>query len=467
MNIPMKKRKIALMALLLISIAALIFVYFWLEGDEPYNNIIDDNPPLSGLTLPDVENIYVSYEGDSFMLVMQEGRWVVYGAEGIMLENLMAGSLVTNIINLRAETIDIPELNLAELGLDETRRTIIVNATNTEGVPEGDFIIHLGGMTVTGEYFYLMIEGDSEIYLVSANVGNFLNVSLTDLRSRRLPVIHTPGVQYVFISERDRPVIELRMNDEATNLDIWRDTLGFNMLIFERPFRTPRGAYISRIEEEILIPITYMRIKDFIDDAPADYSIFGLDNPFMRIMVSCETEDGLRIVDLGLEFGNFTEDGDVYFRLTNSPNVYTMSREFLNPLIGLDAFELADKFVFISDSQITDRVEITAGGRLATIGIYRVEDGQDTYTFNGSAISTERFRELYQHISGISADYLLADDVVRGELAASITYFVGDRFYTVRYFEYTEGFLAAEVFGVLEFAVHRSSVDRMIRAVIE
>ena len=164
--------------------------------------------------------------------------------------------------------------------------------------------LYLGNKTADGITWYLMKEGDPKVYTVADLHGLRLSYSLSEFRNRDLPDIDLSTIKYLYISGEDKREIEIIGKKNSGE-----EQSGYNQDILEinKPYKTTMRADSYKLKK-ILGNINDLTIREFIDDHPADYSEYGLDQPGLSLIIEDE-ENTLELV-----FGSSLEDGTIYFR---------------------------------------------------------------------------------------------------------------------------------------------------------
>lgn len=396
-----------------------------------------------------------------------ETVWVTTKPYAVELVQSKVTDLARSFSSLTANLVveEQPE-DLSIYGLKEPK--VIATATLDDGET---IVLHLGNKTADGSGWYLMKKGDSKVYTVGTYHGDRLSLSFSDYRSKDLAVIDPLKMNYMRITGADRREIEIVTNDDLTDEE---EAYGLNLYYMIKPFKKPRGVDSTKLGER-LEKVTSLKIKEFVDDHPSDYSKYGLDEPKLNLLI--KDQDG---TTLDLSFGSSLEDGTIYFKTGDSDAVYLMdesSIEFLN----FAPMDVADKFALLVNIDDVDQVVFEGRGRRHTLSIERTtveaeEEGEEdkevsTYYLDGREVEEKPFKSFYQSIIGIVVDTEKAH-TAEGRPDLKLTYHLNkgtrDR-RTVELIPHDQDFYSLVVDGDMEseFLIFRNRLDWVFGALDE
>lgn len=332
--------------------------------------------------------------------------------------------------------------------------------------------LYLGNKTADGSTWYLMKEGDPKVYTVANHHGQRLNSSWSEFRNKDLPVIDTTNLTYMHLSGENRREIEVVKRDDLSDAEL---AYGMNLFQMTKPFKNIRGVDGTKLSE-MLQNVAGLKIKEFVEDHPTDYSKYGLDQPKLQFVIKDET------TTLDLSFGDSLDDGTVYFKAGNSDGVYLMeesSIEFLN----LEPMDIADKFALLVGIDGVDEITLEGRGRRHTLSITRTtveseedgeEDGEEdevveTYFLDGKPVEEDPFKDFYQRLISIVVNAEKAHTVVGGAPELKITYHLnkGDqKNATVELYPYDDDYYSLVSDGDMEseFLIYRNQPEWLFEA---
>ena len=324
-------------------------------------------------------------------------------------------------------------------------------------------VLYLGSKTAAGNTYYLMKEGDPNVYAVWMNHGSRLSSKLSEYRDKSLPKINVQEMQYLFMSRPGLKDIELVTND-----DIGEDQAQYGLSIFSmvKPYSQPMGVSGDKVAP-IMDAIPALTIKDFAEDNPEDLSKYGLDEPSYRLIVKDKENT------LDLSFGSEFENGkEIYFMAAGSDSVYTMDKSLLE-FMNTKPLDIVERFAFIVNIDHVDKVEIEGFGRKHIISMTRrteksEEEGKEdevitTYFADGKEMEEKPFKRYYQALIGLMIDSEKVSEP-EGEPEVRTTFYLNrenNRVIVVEYIPYDKDFYQIVRDGKSEFLISRHRINRM------
>ena len=126
--------------------------------------------------------------------------------------------------------------------------------------------IYVGNLTPTSEYFYMMVEGNENVYLVDADTAGYLAVNETQLRNRFVVEDSTSDFTELCLQVGDDVIYQLEYSDDS-----WEMTVPYSIPILLD------GSKIS----SLAITLQELEIDDFgdTDVTEDDYAEYGFDDP--------------------------------------------------------------------------------------------------------------------------------------------------------------------------------------------
>lgn len=385
-----------------------------------------------------------------------ETIWVVTKPYPVELIQSKVTELAGSFSDLTAEIIveEDPQ-DLSIYGLENP--SVIGTVSLQDGTKT---TLYLGNKTADGITWYLMKEGDPKVYTVADLHGLRLSYSLSEFRNRDLPDIDLSTIKYLYISGEDKREIEIIGKKNSGE-----EQSGYNQDILEinKPYKTTMRADSYKLKK-ILGNINDLTIREFIDDHPADYSEYGLDQPGLSLIIEDE-ENTLELV-----FGSSLEDGTIYFKTGDSEGVYLMDEASIE-FLSFEPFDILDKYVLWYNIQDIDEVIIEGRGRKHTLSITRTDEGLEegevqsdqTYFLDGKEVEKKYFEDFHKSLIGIVIDAEKAHSA-HGTPELKITYhFNKDDLKTriIEFYPYDEGSCSLVLDGDMEseFLVYHKRVD--------
>jgi len=424
-----KKRNAITLVSLLLALIALIGVYFWYDNYKTAKEAEVEEPvttiDLATIDTAALNSLHVVMQDADLNLVLQDEVWVSEADPERPINQDHVTSMLNAINDINADRIimENPE-NLADYGLEAPAATVSVNLADGSVVT-----IKIGNKAGASEGYYGMVNEDGIVYLLPIEMGTAFQYTDLEMTSvAESPEITAENINYISIDIRDGEYYELKYSDEAK-----LDNTGSSMYSWEilKPYGSGYMADSSKVSE-IQANYTSFNYTGCVDYQADDLSLYGLDQPAATITIGyyverteeleeaeTDPETGEEITEktyydpyeYQVSIGNLTEEGEYYTKIDGSDAVYTIAASTIDPMLTIDVFSLMNPYVLIPNIDAVDHIEANIQGKVYTMDIEytttKNDDGEEettgTYTFEGSEIEEDTFKELYQKI--ISATY--------------------------------------------------------------
>jgi len=397
-------------------------------------------------------------DGDDKKEPKTETIWKITSYMPVKLNKSKVDDLTRSFSSLTAEElVEEDAKDLSIYGLDKPA------ATGTAILDDGTTVtLYLGNKTAQGSTYYLMKDGDTNVYTVYSHHADRLNSSLSDFRDKSLPTVNTAELTYLNISGEGREEMEIVLNDSQSSTEA---EFGLGLYQLVKPYKRPRGVDTSKLDPK-LEGVSGLAIKEFVDDQPADLAKYGLDNPSLRFVIKDKENT------LDLSFGDTLEDGTIYFKTADSDAVYVIDESKVE-FMDIKPMDIADKFALLVNIENVDKVIVEAKGESHTLSMTRKtekakEEGKDdevitTYFFDGKEIEEDDFKDFYQSLIGIVVD-TQKYQTAQGKPDLKITYHLNKgskRELSVEYIPYDRDFYSVVRDGDMEseFLVYKNRLD--------
>ena len=391
------------------------------EESEEEKNLIDVmkiDTTIASYAYSDAESGYeINYA---------EGRWFVDGNKNAVLSESSVYSMLSVISDLKTETIvEENSTDLAKYGIDDSK---IIKVTDDSG---NDYAVKIGSQTATESGYYAVVDGETKIFILSADDYALLCGGLDSIRHREFVAIRGDILRVTIINPENKIVIHPKesVNVNASNLNSWE---------MVSPFHKDVNDYI--FEENVINAFDFTAV-DFVDDNPSDYSVYGLSNPSYTIII--ETNADVYKVYLG----NVVEGNKIYAKTDDAPNVYTISTETVK-YRDFTPIYLLDSLIFSRNIFVVDNI-VFKGEEEHVLKI----DGSD-YIIDGKKVDEEKFRRTYLSIiSSVISGEVESGKIGKEICSLTVNYNNGTPSETVVFYEYGDMYCAVSVNGVMEFYV--------------
>lgn len=167
----------------LITLAALfVFLLLAYFGLHNYNNIeAQKEEENNTIVITEFESDEVSafsydYDGENYSYTKKEDEWLYDGDSTLDMEETLIISMLDTAGSLLGEEIISEYDSLDTYGLENPSKTITVTLTD-----DTQITIKVGAYNDIVGYYYLLVEGDNNLYLVDSTILYTFEVSYTEL----------------------------------------------------------------------------------------------------------------------------------------------------------------------------------------------------------------------------------------------------------------------------------------------
>jgi hypothetical protein len=457
-------KKLLKIVLLIVLLGVLIGAYFYLSKnptDKTDKDKSAESETIEILKLDEskMTKIILNNEKGSFSFIKKDNNWVYEEKQDLKLDQNMLNRLVQNFTSLTAEkSVEKEAKDLDKYGLKNSKNTV------TSFLKDGSsYTLELGDKTPEGSSYYLKLKNKNDIYTVSESVGDSIKYSINDLRSKELPAIDTSDIKYIKIVNLKGETIEIKANEAQNDNE---KQYGINAFVMTKPYNNIHAVNSDKLNE-LNDSITKLSISDFISDSSKELSKYGLDKPRLEILA----KDGKN--ELHLYFGKDVDNNNVAFKIAGAPEIYAMSKDSMEAL-NLNPFDLIDKFVYLTNIDLVNQINIENGSQKDIITLSRTvkkaeKEGEKdetltTYKINGKEVSEEPFKNFYQKLIGLQVE-AVNDKNLSEKPEVRIVYNLNStnkKTTIVSFVEYNNDFYAVFVDGKSEFLISKIQVQNML-----
>lgn len=439
-----KKEFIIVISVITLLAAALLILKFTSDdnkiksNDESQNEIVqktvDLNEQILNVQNPDMY-FCVTNELENYSVVNELGMWYSPENPNVLLDQNLINVIINKACTLNAISVEKNAEDILKYGLDNPAS--VFEFKDVDGM---SYKINLGIKTPTNSGYYISLNDERNVYILSNEDFSTLFGGINSLRNKKIIDVKAEDIYAVTIANEEnvisiKPKTEGNINTHSSS--VWE---------MVTPYRKDVNQYIF---EENVIKAMDFTVTDFVDDNPSDYSIYGLDDP--KYTITFETSTNEYTVFLG-------DDKDaehIYMQISGLSNVYTINKEQVK-YIDYTPVYLLDSLVFSRIISYVNTIEFSAGDNhvLSTDGTYFYIDGKE--------VDEEMYRTAYRSMiaSTISGE---VEDSLGNELCRYTFYYnTGTPSETVVFYEYGELYAAVEINGITEFYVKRSYVEDII-----
>ncbi len=343
--------------------------------------------------------------------------------------------------------------DLSVYGLDDPQAEVRVD------LEDGSVIRYfLGNASPTGDSYYLMKEGDENVYAVRNYPAEAFLFTLDDLRSDTLPTVNLQNLTYLRIENEE--TIEIELVDPESDEFVH----SFSSYKMTQPYSIPRAGSSDKIGE-YLENFPRLYIGKVITDQADDLSVYGLDPP--RAQLEIRDANGGK---LHLLFGTEADEGGVYAKQADEDKIFTITEDL--GFLDQKAFDFVDKFILLINIDLVESFTIKTPNKTYTSTIEREtveKEGEEedeviaTYFLNGVEIAEKPYKKFYQKVIGLLVDSENPDPK-EGKAEVTISFDLNKEGAKMPYAELVplnKNFYSVYQDGISEFVLSKVQVDAM------
>lgn len=309
----MEHKKRMLIGLLLVA-AALGMALYLVTGsnqkaEQTSSAAAEGAIPLSSFAAEDLEQIEVTYQGQTLTLLCEDGMWTLAQDPAYHLDSTACNTMRTALSGLNAKRSFTPQSG-EDYGLEQPQVTVRVTAAG-----QTTTLVFGAENTVTGD-LYLQKAGEDDLYTVAYNKAACFELTKAELFGAFHPAGLTSSaiekVEYTLLEGSEvslTAVLEGTGEDDAEYQTVWKLT------------NDPEAELDESKVQGILTALSSYVTGQITDGDPADY---GFARPLVTVQVT--TADGT----IRLQYASGV-DG-CYLMLDGDSSIYMVSLENVNKL---------------------------------------------------------------------------------------------------------------------------------------
>ena len=329
--------------ILLIIFVALGSYYLFVERNKP-SEVEQERLARAVFEMErdSIATFNLTYDGQETRCERSESGWEIVNPVQAKADETAMAALLTQISSLEADrSIPAQEMGSPEdFGLDAP----FIEIGLTLSSPADSHWVLVGDKTPTGDAYYSFADTRDEIALISSStVDNNFKKKPFDLRDKTALEFEVDQVVAMQITHGD---VELRM--ERRKDGPWK---------LVEPIEA-RGEDTEI--NSVLFDLKNAKIREFVDEEPADLSPFGLDDP--AAVVKLFIGSGRRL--MSIKFGGETDEGGTVYALRSGySNVVEVDTRILDK-VKVDQTDLRRKRILDFESADVAAMSISMGDSL-------------------------------------------------------------------------------------------------------
>lgn len=330
----MSGKKTLLWALALLVLGA-FYYYYEIKGEPKRQEAQKQRELLLSVRADDVTGLTIHRGEETVAAILQDGHWQLTSPLQVAGDDKKYQELVRYLAELRqTRLIEENPASVEPFGLAAPSLEVTVQLKE----PEKPQTLRLGAKNPTSSSYYAQVAGQNAVYLVASVTKDTLDASLYDLRDKMVVAFKPEDVQEIQLAAADTPAIVLRRQEK----EAWEMTA---------PVKD--AADISQVRD-MLKRLQEVRVKEFIEEAPANLATYGLDTPALRL----DVQRGGEQPETTLLLGKLnTEKQGVYAKRSATERVILLPQDFWEKL-PKTATALRDKALLKFDRDRVVRLEM-------------------------------------------------------------------------------------------------------------
>ncbi len=497
-----KKQALTLVGLCVLMAAAIVLYFLVPQGEDENTGELESTSET--LRVFDVEKdnitaISVSREGEEpISLHKEEAGWKLEDLPEAPLDQETVESMFQALSPVTAtKELAGDSGSRQEYGLEKPQMTVKI--TTSDGKSHE---IYFGDTVPVGGGNYGMTAESDKIYTFADTLYNSLDVEKNSLISKEeIAEINADYLTKISVKNKNKTTFLAEIVSDDKKVDAYTNW------VITKPYKKPLAGSSTNDWATLQGFYTTVSFDSLVEYQCKDKKKYGLDQPAAEIQVGYfdlkdgyeipeEEEDSQSVSTVGkstnkanvvpkkyqdskgytLYVGKKDENGDYYVSLKGSEQVYTLSADKTESMMGADAYTYMDHSVYSTLATDIKGYEVTIGrsGKKITVthGSKKDEDGKEKniWTLNGKTVPADKEDEF---LTPYSKAFLLeftsaAKDSVKPESKDPVltaVYHEEGRDVTVRYLPYDgTNFYRVDKDGMDYFLVDKMSVDAVIEA---
>ena len=400
-----KRKNVLKIVFSVLALVLLIITYVSLKNiNEKKENEEKTAEEILSIPAENVEKISFSLDEQTVTFEKQDDKWIYADDKNFPVDEEKLQETVDGLESITSdkELKDVDDLS--EYGLkDNSGRKIEIYTTEGE-----KRTIQIGDMNTTTQSYYAIIDDIKDtVYMIESSFVSLYEGNLYD---------YAEAGTFPVISSNEIDEIQVKKSDSSYTLKISSEVSSGWMIETENVNEEADSSAASQAATSIN-SLSYL---DFIDYNCEDYSKYGLENPEAEILVKYHQEVELKEEDsesddeetkienkeILLKIGN-KEDNNYYVCVDGSREIYTMSNDSLENLLGKtvsDYWNLKVNYYSITDLK---SMSVEHGGVKDVLSIEKKTDedgeGEELYYVNGEEAEEDSFKNFFNGVVNISA----------------------------------------------------------------
>lgn len=390
--------------ILILIIALLGAGYYFVYKYEPKEEESGDDTSFKTVTVfktdkQNISSLEITNPDGSYQVSKGENdKWVINGDKTIKISQSKTDTLMYEAATVSAkEAVSENVTDLYQYGLDNPARKAAI--TTNDGTKT---TILAGDKTVDGSYYFVMVEGESTVYIKSTSGVESLTKSYSELRDSSLYSFTEDELTGITLAKKGNDKIELVKENQGSSEEpiyVWKITAPLE----------------GEVDEYTLGDEVFPKIISLSSDGTVQNKTeaeCGISSPYAVYTVSSAKES--YTVTVGNEI-----DANRYVKVSGNDGIYLVASEKI-AFIDLQYTRMMNKLIHLENIDETSGVTISGNGKSFVL-THTGSDETDTFTINDKNLNEKNYKKAYQAVLSVAfEDYI--NENANGTPEVTITY---------------------------------------------
>ena len=388
--------------------AAMYFVTKHLPENE--NSVVSQQPMEEDMfnvykvNSETVSKLHIKNANEEYTVELSGENWMLNGDATIKLKQTNVKSLLYTCSSVSVKkTVSETSEKAADFGFSEPSG--FAELFFQDGTTKK---IIVGGKTLDGQDYYIMLSDDPKIYLKNAYGSESLIPSSQLLRDLSLVTVDPSdlsSLKHVYISKQGNTAVKLENTNVGTS-----EEPNYQWKMLEPVFAEMNGQIFV---DKVINCFQDFKASAVVEDHAKDLRVYGLDAPCAEFSIGTDSQTLRMLVGAETDSYRFLMEKD-------RDTVYVVPKSSLT-FLDVAYMDLMSTLIHVEYITVIDKVEVVSGSTKYDMEIKRSE-GSEEYYINGVKIQKEAFSKAYQGVIGISLESLDLSDEPNLSPAAYIKY---------------------------------------------
>jgi len=448
---------LAIIFLLLILVYAGILIY----------NRMNETPEDNGVALLSVDEakvVGISYFDRANDLSVSftkgvDGVWTYDADKNMPLNQSNFSFMLSTVKDLHSmSTVNLTGENAEMYGLGENGNNVVITLNDGQKIT---FDIGNKNNSVSG--YYCSVDGIDGIYIVDNYTGFYFTLNLFGhVGKSGVGADHVAqGLKYLEITSENEHFISEKLDetpaDDYSNMFEWYVTY---------PNENPVSVHSTAFNElsSQLFGMEFLSCV-YYGDVREQPNTFGFDDPAVTVSMKYTDENG-KLTDTVWKFGSQDDDGNYYFTIEGTGEVYVVDDEKIQAILGADYYNFLQRFVSVVNIEYVNKVTISSPeNNIDTVMTINRAADPVIFAVDAKPVEEKPFAKVYGAVIGVLSDRWIEEGEPLSTEEPIMTvkmYFNDGKVMTVEYSYYDANFYQVSVDSVVRQLVSKRDLAATI-----